>query len=70
MQQILYHLLNAQAAARIASISAETAYNKGIENHLPAADLAKITPGRHRLLLKDINQAVDRAKTIAAEVKL
>ncbi len=66
MQQILQHLLNAQAAARIATINAESAYNRGIENHLPASDLGKIAPGRHRLLLKDINQAIDRAKVIAA----
>jgi hypothetical protein len=70
MQQILHHLLEAQAAARIATIRAESAYNKGIEDHLPAGELAKIAPGRHRLLLKDINQAIDRAKTIGAEVKL
>jgi hypothetical protein len=70
MQQILQHLLNAQAAARMATIRAEAAYNKGIEDRLPASDLAKIAPGRHRLLLKDINQAIDRAKSIGVEVKL
>lgn len=70
MQQILHHLLNAQAAARIATIGAETAYNKAIADHIPAADLARIAPGRHRLLLRDINQAIDRAKVIAASAKL
>jgi hypothetical protein len=70
MQPILQHLLNAQAAARMATIQAEAAYNKGIEDHLAASDLAKIAPGRHRLLLKDINQAIDRAKSIGVEVKL
>ena len=70
MHQILHHLLNAQAAARLATISIEAANNKGITEHLPSADLARIAPGRHRLLLKDINQAIDRAKTIAASGSL
>jgi len=70
MQQILHHLLNAQTAARLATIGAEADYNKGIADHIPAADLAKIAPGRHRLLLRDINQAIDRAKVIAASRSL
>ena len=68
MKQILQHLRNAQTAARMATISAEAAYHQAAADHLPPGDLARLAPGRHRLLLRDINQAIDRAKTIDESV--
>jgi hypothetical protein len=70
MQAVLQHLRNAQTAARMATINAEAAYNKAAADHVSADDLAKLAPGRHRLLLRDINQAIDRAKTITEATKL
>jgi len=66
MQQILQHLLQAHAAATIASLNAEAAYDHAVASRLPPADLARLAPGRHRLLLRDLNQAIDRASSIAS----
>jgi hypothetical protein len=70
MDQIINLLKQAKEAAIRATQIAEAAYKKGCADQIPDGDLTKIAPGRHRLLLKDINQAIDRANTIAATVKI
>jgi hypothetical protein len=66
MQPILHHLKEAEALAIKAEAAAAAAWIKAGVDHLPSAELAKIAPGRHRMLLHDIRAAIDRANIIAA----
>jgi hypothetical protein len=64
MQQILHHLKEAEALAIQAEAAAAAAWIKAAMDHLPPAHLAKLAPARHRILLRDIRIAIDRARQI------